>query len=291
MATAVPHSESQEPLLLAGYHHEWAPGSHTLLLAGRFDDTIEVMNPQHTTLVLDRDANGAVIAVSPVSMRQTYRSEQEIYTGEVQQIWQRGDHTLIAGGRFQAGGFETHNVSVFPPNQPENENTDFARTSLYLYEQWQVLPPLLLIGGVSYDRLEAPRNFRYAPISAGEETTERVSPKAGLIFTPHRTTTLRAGYAQSLGGVSFDQSFALEPTQVAGFNQAWRSLIPESVAGANSGARFEIGRRPGREVRNWHLPGAVVGAAQIESESHIWDLRFFSAIHHRVQRHPGEARL
>ena len=64
-------------------------------------------------------------------------------------------------------------------------------------------------------------------------------PKAGLIFTPHRTTAIRAGYAQSLGGVSFDQSFALEPTQVAGFNQAWRSLIPESVAGANSGARFE----------------------------------------------------
>ena len=30
----------------------------------------------------------------------------------------------------------------------------------------------------------------------------------------------------------------MEPAEVAGFNQAYRSLIPESVAGANSGERF-----------------------------------------------------
>jgi hypothetical protein len=41
-----------------------------------------------------------------------------------------------------------------------------------------------------------------------------------------------------LGGVTFDQSFRLEPVQVAGFNQAFRSIIPESVAGANAAARF-----------------------------------------------------
>ncbi len=50
---------------------------------------------------------------------------------------------------------------------------------------------------------------------------------------------MRAGYTRSLGGVSFDQSFRLEPTQVAGFNQAFRSLIPESIAAANANADFE----------------------------------------------------
>lgn len=35
------------------------------------------------------------------------------------------------------------------------------------------------------------------------------------------------------------ESFRLEPTQVAGFNQAFRSLIQESVAGANSVPGFE----------------------------------------------------
>jgi hypothetical protein len=39
--------------------------------------------------------------------------------------------------------------------------------------------------------------------------------------------------------VLFDQSVRLEPTQVAGFNQAFRSLIPESVVGLVPGTRFE----------------------------------------------------
>ena len=38
---------------------------------------------------------------------------------------------------------------------------------------------------------------------------------------------------------SIDQSFQIEPSQVAGFNQSFRSVIPESVAAANAGAEFE----------------------------------------------------
>ena len=49
---------------------------------------------------------------------------------------------------------------------------------------------------------------------------------------------MRAGYSQSVGGASVDQSFQLEPSQVAGFNQAFRSLIPEAFGGANAGATF-----------------------------------------------------
>ena len=46
-------------------------------------------------------------------------------------------------------------------------------------------------------------------------------------------------YTRSLGGVFFDNSVRLEPTQIAGFNQAFRSLIPESVVGTIPGSRFE----------------------------------------------------
>jgi hypothetical protein len=66
-----------------------------------------------------------------------------------------------------------------------------------------------------------------------------VSPKAGLTFTPTRATRLRGMYSQSLGGVFFDNSVRLEPTQIAGFNQAFRSAVPESVAGLVPGTRFE----------------------------------------------------
>jgi hypothetical protein len=50
---------------------------------------------------------------------------------------------------------------------------------------------------------------------------------------------LRASYAKSLGGLYFDNSVRLEPTQIGGFNQAFRSLIPESVAGLVPGTEFE----------------------------------------------------
>src|SRR5207249_5044659 len=99
--------------------------------------------------------------------------------------------------------------------------------------------PLHFIAGLSYDRVMFPANFRFAPISSQEKTVDRVSPKAGLIWTPGKNTTIRAAWSRSLGGASIVQSFQLEPSQIAGFNQAWRSIIPEAVAGANAGAKFE----------------------------------------------------
>ena len=71
------------------------------------------------------------------------------------------------------------------------------------------------------------------------QTEDQVSPKAGLIWTPLDGTTLRFAYACSLAGASLDQSYQLEPSQVAGFIQSYRSLIPESVAGPVPGAHFE----------------------------------------------------
>ena len=42
-----------------------------------------------------------------------------------------------------------------------------------------------------------------------------------------------------MGGVYFDDSIRLEPSQVAGFISSFRSLIPESVAGLVSGTAFD----------------------------------------------------
>jgi len=111
--------------------------------------------------------------------------------------------------------------------------------SVYGYHHWSLHRTLLLVGGVSYDHLEFPRNYRFAPLRRGEDENDQISPKGGIIWTPLKGSTVRAGYTRSLGGVSFDQSFRLEPTQVAGFNQAFRSLIPESIAAANANADFE----------------------------------------------------
>jgi Tfp pilus assembly protein PilF len=248
-------TETQEPLLLAGYHREWRPGVHSLVLGGWFDDEQKVRNLQQDVLILGRNASGTITDVLPVTIEQKYRNEVGFASLEAQQIWQSPGNTLLAGGRYQAGDLRTFNqhtnaavplpppapaiINALLPATPQSVSTDFQRWSLYGYYYWRPVESLLLVGGVSYDALRFPANFRFAPVSPVEEEDHQLSPKAGLVWTPLRHTTARLGYAKSLGGVGFEQSFRLEPTQVAGFNQALRSAIPEAVTGANVAEPFE----------------------------------------------------
>ncbi len=245
--------ETQEPLALIGFHHQWSPGVDTLFLAGRLQDTFKVTNPQQTTLVLEQNPAGPLLSAIPVNVGQDYRSGTEIYTAEFQQIIQRRPHTFIFGGRYQAGEFNTRNnptitdslvAPYFTADQFSVQNQDIGadleRITGYGYYHFQAFDWLLLIAGASYDRVTGPRNFRYAPLSSGEETSDRLSPKAGIILTPWKNGTIRGAYSRSLGGVSFDQSFQLEPSQIAGFAQTYRSIIPEAVSGANAGAKFDV---------------------------------------------------
>jgi hypothetical protein len=66
-----------------------------------------------------------------------------------------------------------------------------------------------------------------------------VSPKVGFLWTPWKDTHFRGAYTRSLGGLFFDTSVRLEPAQLAGFTQSYRSLIPESVRGLLAGSQFE----------------------------------------------------
>lgn len=258
--------ETQEPIFLAGYQREWAPGSRTLFLFSRLHDNLEVENGQQPVLFVAQ--NGSSITATPYpglpSTTLGYRSDFEAYSFELQHILKftgpaiggPGDHSVVGGGLCQFGWFDTlaqlgsartlfannartSSVAFATSPQTAEFKPDFSRYSLYGYYNWQVEPRVLLSVGVSYDQLHHPLNFRYPPISGAEETTDQVSPKGGLTLHLTRDTTLRGAYTRSLGGVSFDQSFRLEPSQVAGFNQSWRTLIPESAAATTMGAEFE----------------------------------------------------
>jgi len=74
-----------------------------------------------------------------------------------------------------------------------------------------------------------------------QRTRTRVAPKAGVIWNPFGNLNVRAAYTRSLGGVSFDESVLLEPNQVAGFNQVFRSVISESLVGSVAGSTYENG--------------------------------------------------
>ncbi len=252
--------ELQQPLLFAGYHHEWAPGVDSLLLAGRFVDAYTVTDPAQQVFLQVKDANGQVIAIAKPGLPSAalgYQSYLELYSAEFQQIFQFENHGVIAGARFQTARFNT--TSDLGPSTPatignnatttsvafvtapiaQQIGSDFDRADAYAYYNWRVWQPLLLTAGLSYDWLNYPANNRDAPISSVQDSRDRLSPKAGFTWMPGRDTTVRFAFTRSLGGLTFDQSIRLEPSQVAGFNQAFRSIISESVVGSTPPPTFD----------------------------------------------------
>ena len=243
-------TETQEPIVSLGYHREWQPGVHTLVLASRLSDRFVQENPRAPAYVVFKPF-GDIVDVHGITLEQKYGGDLEIYAIEAQQIWEHLSHTTIVGGRFQYGHIDASNFQdkpssdggVFPtppvPAAQQDIHSAFQRFSIYGYHQWQVGEYLRLIGGFAYENLKFPENFRNAPLSGDAARLHQFLPKAGLIFTPTHHSTVRFAYSQSVAGASLDQSVQIEPSQIAGFVQSFRSLIPESVIGATAGAKFE----------------------------------------------------
>ena len=280
------HEGEYPGLLLAGWHHEWSPGNHTLVLVGRLADQ-QVQTAQDTTqAVITRDiapftaglavaqgltpadfnapfnnpiiydtlsgltGKGSIESVSTLPLNSIYQADFEAYTAEIQQIFTIDTDTLILGSRYQTGDFGTLDAlqNVAPAIAPIYSNSQadqfysvgLERISLYAYNTWHIAPWLSLTGGITADRLLYPENFRTPPINGDEQKLEKVSPKAGFILQPLPGTTLRAAYAEAVSGASFDESVQLEPTEVAGFTQAYRTLASESLLGSVAGSTYNI---------------------------------------------------
>lgn len=241
----VRYLERQNPNISVGYDHEWAPGVRTLIYGARLNDTASFTNGLAPTLLAFYMPN--LSSAEGLTMNQDFLIRLDIYSGELQQIFEEPEHTTIVGGRAQYGDFETISLQNAPstlagffgsPAAQQNVGSIFRRFSLYGYHQWQIIDPLQIIAGLDYDYLTYPELFSTAPVSGTERTEQQFSPKVGLIFTPWDGTIARFAYTRSLAGASIDQSYQIEPSQMAGFIQNYRSIIPESIAGATPGARF-----------------------------------------------------
>jgi Flp pilus assembly protein TadD len=248
-ATARPNlrfTEAQEPILLVGYHHEWAPGAHTLALGGRFINDQRFSDPASPQLMAVTAPAGAFDPFT-ANFDLSYRSSFEVWSGEVQHILQRERHTDIFGARFQRGEFNASsrqdNVSGIPAfggTFLTQGNGDMERMTLYAYHNWEISDDLLLTCGVAHDRLTWPENFRRSPLASGEAGKHRWLPKVALIYNPQPAFVARMAVARALGGVSYDESIRLEPTQLAGFSQSFRTLVSESLAGSVEAPTYDI---------------------------------------------------
>lgn len=228
--------ERQEPLLFLGYDHKWSEGVHTLFLGARLEDKFELEGGKDYTFYVTSNGVPYLELPSGPGAPLQLETRSQFYSAELQQIFQSHRHTLIAGARYQDGESDTK-AEAFITNQTEIVHV--KRLTGYGYYFLQVADPLQLIAGVSYDYLEYPENLAAPPISDQELNKDQLSPKAGFYWTPHANTVVHGAFTRSLGGVYYDASVRLEPTQLAGFNQAYRSIIPESVVGLIPGSEFE----------------------------------------------------
>ena len=235
-------TERQEPNLLAGYHHEWAPGVHTLFLAGRLDDTLQIGEPSANPLFLKYSGKAITFVTTPPLFHFNYERRTETYVAEAQQIWQTAKQTFIAGVAYQHSSFTTDSLldrTLQGVVAKQSFQTGQQRVSAYAYETYRPLQSLSLQAGLTYDDLRHPQNIDIVPITSGHESTQRLSPKLGFQFTPIKEVNIRGAYTRSLGGAFNENTYRLEPTQIGGFNQSFRSILPESVAGLVPASRFE----------------------------------------------------
>lgn len=233
-------TELQDPNLYGGYHHEWRPGVHTLFLAGWLNDELTQKDPRAPAVITTKRSTGEIYLVNQRPMALDWASELEAFSTELQQVFQTPRQTLIVGGRYQAGDLNTRSSLVNGNTTiSQRVGNDLTRANGYAYYILRPIDDLRLTAGLSYDQVQYPINSEIPPLAQGEKQSSQWSPKLGLEWRPWKRTTLRTAYTRSLGGVFYDTSVRLEPTQVAGFTQAFRSAIPESVAGLVPGTEFE----------------------------------------------------
>jgi tetratricopeptide (TPR) repeat protein len=232
-------AEQQQPELVGAWHHEWSPGIHTLLLLGRLVDDQQFSDQSVPEVLLYENSKEATQFFNA-----GYQEQFEIYSAELQQICQWDRVTWVAGGRYQSGEFHTQDqfgTPSIPGSTGYSTSTAslFQRMTGYSYLTVEVLKHLWLTGGLAADDEKFPYYFRNPPVTSGEDTRSQLGPKAALVWSPVPEATVRGIYTRSLGGASIDESYRLEPTELAGFPQAFRSLISESIVGSQSAPTFD----------------------------------------------------
>ncbi|MFO1499171.1 MAG: TonB-dependent receptor [Verrucomicrobiota bacterium] len=235
--------EAQEPILTLGYHRAWSPNQHTLLLASWLNDDYHFFNPGSSALL---QIGGPI---SPIPLTTRFRSELEIFSIEPQHLWQQERNLAVVGGRFQSGQFRGENLQTVHadpsadyfdgPAASQDFSAAFQRWSVYGHDQLELAHNLWVTAGLTYDHLIFPQNLFAPPFSEHTTTRDQISPKAGVIWLAPSATTFRFAYSRSLTGASLEQSVAIEPTQIAGFNQLFRSLMPESITGSIPAASID----------------------------------------------------
>ncbi|MEW6219539.1 MAG: TonB-dependent receptor [Thermodesulfobacteriota bacterium] len=244
--------EQEEPFLAAGYRHDGGPERQDLVLVSLLRHRLRfgTADPSSPGFYVLRDVSPPFVDAN-LWLSQASEVDLEVISGEWQHIATpgHGRQALILGLRGQglemACAARQESPTSYVPwlPSPVLDQQGDARgewLSLYGYHHWRLASPVTLQLGLAYEHLRSPLNYLNPPLTLDGDRQEMLAPKLGLIWSPGAATTLRAGYARALTGASLEQSLRLEPVQVAGFTQAFRSLLPEALYGSIPGTRYSV---------------------------------------------------
>ncbi len=99
-------TERQEPNLIFGYHHEWSPGMHTLLLGARYSDNLNIDDTAPQLLFLRTQQNlftgtTSTSVINPPFYSLAYHCRDSppgrLLGKKLQQVWENGQPDPAAG--------------------------------------------------------------------------------------------------------------------------------------------------------------------------------------------------
>lgn len=234
--------EIQDPNILGGWRHDWGTGNQTVFLYRNMQDHYSANDsyPYYFADYLSATPPTFAPFATAQAANNNLQRTTDLNSLELQHIYEDDLQNIVVGGRFQNESMDTANFLFNPaaliPGSGQlpvsflpRVNSTFERLSGYGYYTLKLGNSLKLTGGLTYDWESYPLNLSGAPLSPDETQKQRFSPKFGLDYTLPEGTRLRASYTRSMGGLINDSSTTIEPTEVGGFNQAYRALIPNSV--------------------------------------------------------------
>jgi tetratricopeptide (TPR) repeat protein len=260
----VRNHEIQDPNVVFGYHRHWSPGEDTLFIYRNLQDTYTLNDPAFSIPVIGARNTSDV----------AYQDQTTLNSMELQHIVQTDSQRLIFGARYQVEDHLTaDDVSVsggFGQASAAALQSEFNRFTAYVYYQLTLCENLRLTGGATYDDMRFPVEIANPPIAPGSESRERLSPKAGLDWTPNDTSRLRAAYTRSMGGLFNDSSTLIEPSEVAGFNQTYRTLLGEATVPGTQFETYGIGLDHKFSTRTYvNLEGNLLNSLADQQEGEI----------------------
>jgi hypothetical protein len=236
-----------------GFHHTFAPGSD-IIGSMIYHNTEDRLRDRNFDVAIDRTL------------------DDDGYLFEGQYLFRSEALNMISGvGYLTADRKEARTIEFvslpLPPVMTEDAS-DIRHTNLYLYSQVNYLKNLTLTLGVSADFFQESFVKR-----------DQVNPKIGLTWSVSPQTTLRAAAFRVVSRTLFSDQ-TIEPTQVAGFNQFFRTNFGDEFPGTDAWRygvavdhKFSLNVYAGAELskRDLQVPGLVITPKATQTRREDWD--------------------